>query len=249
VRLTEDVYLVGGGSANGFGLSGELDSHVYVIHGGSELALVDCGMADGDSLDEVLGHMREDGLDPARMRSLFLTHYHMDHAGGSARFREALGLQVCAGADAAPAIRAGDEQATGLDIARRAGFYPEHYRFQSCPVDAELREGDRVHVGDLELRAIETPGHCAGHMCYLLAGRRGSYLFGGDCIFFGGQILLQNIPDCNIQAYARSVLKLRDLDFQAYLPGHLAISLRGGKRHIDTAAQAFERLFLPRNLM
>jgi hypothetical protein len=28
MRLTEDVYLVGGGSANGFGLSGELDSHV-----------------------------------------------------------------------------------------------------------------------------------------------------------------------------------------------------------------------------
>jgi glyoxylase-like metal-dependent hydrolase (beta-lactamase superfamily II) len=249
MRLTEDVYLVGGGSAFGFGLSGELDSHVYVIDGGSELALVDCGMADGASLDEILTNIRADGLDPDRIGRLFVTHYHMDHAGGAARFRDALGLQVGASADAAPAIRAGDAEATGLSIAQRAGFYSTAYHFQACEVDTELRDGDTLTLGEVQLLAVETPGHCDGHMCYLLNGRRRRYLFGGDCVFFGGQILLQNIPDCNIQAYARSVLKLRELDFESYLPGHLAISLRDGKRHIETAAQAFDRLFLPKNLI
>src|SRR5918911_4428055 len=109
MRLTEDVCLVGGGSAFGFGLSGEIDSHVYLIDGGDELALVDCGLADGDSLQEILNHAREDGLDTDRLQYLLLTHYHMDHAGGAARFRETLGLEVCAGAEAALAIRTGDE--------------------------------------------------------------------------------------------------------------------------------------------
>jgi glyoxylase-like metal-dependent hydrolase (beta-lactamase superfamily II) len=249
MRLTEDVYLVGGGSAFGFGLSGELDSHVYVIDGGSELALVDCGLADADSFEEILANVRADGLNPDRIAHLFLTHYHMDHAGGAARFREKLGLRVSASADAAPAIRAGDEEATGLGVARRAGYYPASYRFQACAVDAELREGDTLTLGEVRLGAVETPGHCAGHMCYLLTGRRRGYLFGGDCVFFGGQILLQNIPDCRIQDYAHSVQKLRELDFDSYLPGHLVISLRDGKRHIETAAQAFDRLFLPKNLI
>jgi glyoxylase-like metal-dependent hydrolase (beta-lactamase superfamily II) len=249
VRLTEDVYLVGSGSAFGFGLSGELDSHVYAIDGGGELALVDCGMAAGDSLDEILGNVRTDGLDPNRISRLFLTHYHVDHAGGAARFREALGLEVSASAHAAAAISAGDEHATGLAIAQRAGFYPETYRLLPCPVDVELGDGDVVSVGETAVRAVETPGHCDGHMCYLLNGRRQSYLFGGDCVFFGGQILLQNIPDCNIQAYARSVQKLRELEFESYLPGHLVISLRDGKRHVETAASAFDRLFLPKNLI
>src|SRR5919201_1622058 len=118
MRLTEDVYLVGGGSAFAFGLSGELDSHVYLIDGGEELALVDCGLADGNALDEIMTNVRADGLDPGRISTLLLTHYHMDHAGGAARFQESLGLRVCAAAEAAPALRAGDEEATGLRTAR-----------------------------------------------------------------------------------------------------------------------------------
>ena len=40
MKLTQDLYVVGGGRF-GFGLSGELDCHVYVLDGGSELALID----------------------------------------------------------------------------------------------------------------------------------------------------------------------------------------------------------------
>src|SRR5437667_5317979 len=87
LRLTEDVYLVGGSPSVGFGLSGEIDSHVYCIDGGGELALIDCGMAVGDSLERIFANLREDGLDPARIGSLFVTHYHTDHAGGAANFR------------------------------------------------------------------------------------------------------------------------------------------------------------------
>src|SRR5262245_46504204 len=107
VRITNEVYVVGGGVTNAFGLSEDPDCHVYLIDGGDELALIDCGMADGDSLERILSNVRNDGLDPARITKIIVTHYHIDHAGGAADFRDRLGVDVVAPAGAAPALRTG----------------------------------------------------------------------------------------------------------------------------------------------
>ena len=74
-------------------------------------------------------------------------------------------------------------------------------------------------------------------------------LIGGDLVFWGGTILLQNIHDCRIDAYAQSIVKIAKLDFDALFPGHLQISLRLGKEHIDKAATAFQQLGVPPNLL
>ena len=249
MRLTEDVYLVGGGPSVGFGLSGDIDCHVYCIDGGSELALVDCGMALGSSLDEILANVREDGLDPGKIRTLCLTHYHADHAFGAAAFRQRLGLAVAISHEGAEALRTGDEYWTGFGLAKSVSFYPPELTFPACPVDRALRDGDEVRVGELALTMYETPGHCNGHACYLLQGRRKRYLFTGDCVFFGGEILLQNIPDCSIQRYAASVAKLAPLEYDAFLPGHMALSLRDGTRHVRAAQAAFEKLLPPKQML
>ena len=95
----------------------------------------------------------------------------------------------------------------------------------------------------------ETPGHCDGHLSFLIRGGDRTYLLGADLVFWGGRVLLQNIHDCRIDAYAASVAKAAALDFDALLPGHLQISLRGGKQHVDQAAAAFRQLGVPPNLM
>lgn len=46
MRLTPEVYLVGGGNF-GFNLSDAFDSHVYIVDGGSELAMIDTGTGMG----------------------------------------------------------------------------------------------------------------------------------------------------------------------------------------------------------
>jgi hypothetical protein len=81
-----------------------------------------------------------------------------------------------------------------------------------------------------------------------MTGRDRSYLIGADLVFWGGRILLQNIHDCRIEAYAASVKKMAAREFDALLPGHLQISLRGGKAHLDAAAAAFAQLGVPPNL-
>src|SRR5687768_10082771 len=171
MRITDEVYVVGGGPILAFGLSNAPDCHVYLIDGGDELALVDCGMAAGDSLDRIARNIEAEGLDLSRLRRLILTHYHVDHAGGAARFRERFGLDVLAPAGAAAALRTGDERAVALDVAKRAGFYEPDYRLEPVPIDRELNDGDRVRVGGLELEVYDTPGHCDGHASYRLLGR------------------------------------------------------------------------------
>lgn len=249
MKLTRDVYVVGGGRF-GFGISGPLDCHVYVLDGGNgELALVDPGLGMPGDFDLVLQNMRDDGLDPSRVRKLILTHYHCDHVGAAAEACARLDAEVIASYIAAPVIRTGDEQAVALDVAKAAGFYPPDYHLPPCPVHRELREGDQLQVGQLSLDVWETPGHCDGHLSFHIHGGDRTYLLGADLVFWGGRILLQNIHDCRIDAYASSVAKAAALDFDALLPGHLQISLRGGKQHVDQAAAAFRQLGVPPNLM
>jgi glyoxylase-like metal-dependent hydrolase (beta-lactamase superfamily II) len=249
VRITDEVYVVGGGVTNAFGLSDDPDCHVYLVNGGDEMALIDCGMASGNSLDRILGNVRAESLDPEKITKIVVTHYHMDHAGGAARFHKRLGVEVVAAADAAPALRAGDERAVALDVAKAAGFYAADYRFEPVEVGQEVREGDRIPVGRFELAVVETPGHCDGHVSLLLEGRERRYLFAGDAVFSGGRVVLQNIHDCSIQKSAESIAKLARLEFDALLPGHAAICLENGMRHVAIANAACQSLFVPKNLV
>lgn len=246
MKLTDQVYLVGSGKF-GFELSNDFDCHVFLLDGGSEAALIDAGV--GLEVGTVLENIRATGVAPSRIRKIILTHAHADHMGGAGQLRAALDAQVLAPWEAAPWIRAADEQAVSLELAKRAGYYPEDYRLQGSEVDVELREGDLIPVGDLELRVIETPGHCRGHCSYFVQTPTRTLFFGGDLVFYGGTIILQNIPDCSIQEYANSLFKLEGLGVNALLCGHMTLPLRNGQRHIDLAIQAFKGLMVPKNLL
>ncbi len=247
MRLTRDICLVGGGDT-GFGLSAPLDCHIYVIDGGSEAAIVDAGMGGKyGATDQILSNIQEAGVDLEKIGSLILTHYHADHAGGAADFHKRLGLDVIGSPLTVATLAIGDEEQISLPFAKSSGFYPADYVFEPCPGRGTLTEGASFAVGDLRVTVFETPGHCDGHVSLLVEGGNRRYLIGGDLIFYGGTIVAQNIPDCSIQNYAASTLKMAGVEFDALLPGHLSISLTNGKRHVDQAAAQFRKLMIPRN--
>lgn len=243
MQLTQRVYLVGSGSA-GFGLSHESDCHIYLISAGSELALVDAGT--GPGVAETLANVRAHGFAPEDIHYLFLTHFHADHAGGAAALRRALpDLKVLASHVGADWLRQGDEQAISLDKGKQGGYYAPDYRFEPCPVDVELYDGQRVPVGDLAVEVLDTPGHSKGHVSLLIRAAGLTYLFCGDALFFGGKILLQSIWDCDLQEHLRSIQKLAGLGVDVFLPGHGMFSLRDGQRHVDAAISWIERCLVP----
>lgn len=245
MKLTESVYLVGSG-AQGIGLSDDFDCHIYLIDGGGELAILDAGA--GLDVPRIVDNIASDGLDPSKVRHLVLTHAHGDHAGGAAALRAALGEpRVYIHADCAPFLSQGDEKAINLGEAKRVGIYPPDYRFESCPVDVELREGDEIQIGKFKLTTVETPGHCRGHTSFMMKEGERTFLFGGDVVFFGGTILLQNIWDCDLGAQIDSLKKLRGAGVDVFLPGHLTFSLTNGQRHIDAALKYIDGLLIPPN--
>jgi hydroxyacylglutathione hydrolase len=247
MQLTPNVYVVGGGRL-GFGLSGASDCHVYLLRSGNELALVDTGVGLPGDVDCILANIRADGLDPAHIRALILTHYHTDHVGAAAELKARLGLEIYASPLTALALRTADEHAISLDAAKRAGFYPLDYHLSPCSVDHELNEDDTLQIGDLVLTTYETPGHCDGHLSFRMTGGDRVYLIGGDLIFWGGRISLQTIHDCRIPEHASSIFKIEQLALDAILPGHLQIMLADARSHITQAANAFRALSVPANI-
>jgi glyoxylase-like metal-dependent hydrolase (beta-lactamase superfamily II) len=103
--------------------------------GSGAAVVVDPGPDDEGHLRAVLDVVA--GLD-ARVTSTLLTHGHLDHSEGAARFAALTGAPVRA-----------------LDPAQRLG-------------DEGLAEGDVVGDGGLELRVVATPGHTSDSLSFLL---------------------------------------------------------------------------------
>jgi glyoxylase-like metal-dependent hydrolase (beta-lactamase superfamily II) len=248
LNLAPGLYLVGGGVIGGFGISRAADAHVYALVSDGELALIDCGIGTPESLDATVATIRADGLDPAAMRTIFVTHAHADHAGGAAAYRERFSARVVASTPVADILEAADEERSSLRAAQKIGIVPADFRMTACPVERRVDDGDVVAVGTLSVRAIATPGHAAGHTSWLVETAAGRLLFTGDALFALGRVLLQAVPDCDLAATASSIRTLAALEFDALLPGHGAIVLQGGPDHVAMAVADLDGLRLPRNL-
>ncbi len=245
MRIAERIHIVGSGRM-GFDLTDAFDCHIYLIDGGDEYALIDAGA--GRDVDQVIDRVAEDGLDPSRIRHILLTHAHADHAGGAAALRERLEVTVAASSEAAGMVRSGEEKAISLDVARRAGAYPEDYRFTACEVDHELAEGDSYRVGDLELEVLATPGHSSDQISFVLRQDRNVSILSADTLFEGGRILLQDIWNCSLQDACRSIEKLHELRIDGFYPGHRSFSVQRGLKHVEAAMHNIHQLLPPDQL-
>jgi hydroxyacylglutathione hydrolase len=246
VRLTDRISVVGGG-ATGLGISDTLDPNVYLLTGGDELALVDAGAGRGE--ERILDNVRSLGHEPAQIKHIFLTHSHADHAGGAASLSERLGARVYLSELERVALENADEEALGLPIARRNGYYPEDYRLRTCKVDMALQGDEKLRCGDLELVVIPTPGHSAGSVCFLVQTEEGMALFAGDTVFAGGKISLIVAPGSDLLAMQESMHKLGERGIESLLPGHGIFPIRGGQKHVDRAMAAFDSMVPPGSIL
>lgn len=247
MRLTERIHLIGSGEP-GQHQTDPLDSQVYLVRGEGGLAVIDAGA--GRSVDRILDNAVRDGLDPGRIRWLFLTHAHADHAGGAVAWTDQLaGVEVAVAAEIADWLRRGDEEATSVDVARRAGIYPADYRLRPATIGRELVDGETIELGpDLALSVVATPGHAAGHLSFLLRDGDRRVVFSGDALFPGGRILLQDTWDCDLRSSLRSVERIAALAPDALLAGHLGPVLDDARSHVGRAVDRIRRLLPPQLL-
>ena len=243
--LTDRVAIVASG-VNGFGVTHRSDCHVYLIDGGSEAALIDSGA--GVDTDAVLRRIEGSGVEADRVRRLFVTHAHADHAGGAAGLRERLGAAIGCAPEVAAILRAGDAESASVPVGQRHGSYAPDYEYRATPVDEELADGQRVRVGDVVVEVVATPGHAVGHLCFLVDDGERRDLFTGDTLLFGGRIILQDTWDCDLRAHLDSLRRLGRLRFEGLFPGHRTVSVSDGQRHVAAAIEAIDRGRVPASL-
>jgi glyoxylase-like metal-dependent hydrolase (beta-lactamase superfamily II) len=246
MRLTKHVYLVGSGDS-GFRLSADADCNVYLIASATgELGLIDSGS--GLATDIILKQIIAEGFDPSKIKIIFCTHAHPDHAGGIYELRKLLGCIVALPDAEATGFEAHDEAALGLIEARRAGIYGPEYSFRTCHVDYRVQHKDEFTIGELRITAIHVPSHSVGSTCYLLQeGQQGrKSLFSGDVIFADGRLGLLNCQGSSLENYRKYLSRLRGLGIDALFPGHYRFVLNNGQKDIDKACQILETsLFIP----
>ncbi|CAN5190231.1 MBL fold metallo-hydrolase [soil metagenome] len=189
----------------------------------------------GGSADAILGEIARRGL---TLDQIWITHGHLDHAGGAAELQEKSGAQITGPHP--------DDQFWIEGIPAQGQMYglPEARTFTP---DRWLADGDTVTLGETTWDVIHCPGHTPGHVVFFHRGAGFAQV--GD-VLFQGSIGRTDFPRSDHQALLHSITKkLWALgDGVTFVPGHGPISTFGAERKTNpyVSDQAMQRAPLHR---
>jgi glyoxylase-like metal-dependent hydrolase (beta-lactamase superfamily II) len=197
---------------------------VFALPHPTGVALVECGPASGlDGLQAGLGKL---GYSFRDVTDVLVTHIHLDHAGASGYLAQNYGARIHVHPLGAPHLVNPEKLLSSAS--RIYGDRMDYLWGQVLPVPEErlsvLQDGQVIRIGDLSLRALDTPGHANHHMTYLYDGVCFSGDFGG--VRLGGlkQVRLPLVPpELNLEVWRESLKKLAREQFQYIAPTHFGI--------------------------
>ena len=123
------------------------------------------GRTDTRSADAVIDYVKASGL---AVEWILETHVHADHLSGAHYLKEHLGGRT----------------AIGRDVATVQSTFREVFNIDRLPADGSqfdrlFADDDTISIGELEGRAMHTPGHTPACMTYVI----GDAAFVGDTLF------------------------------------------------------------------
>jgi glyoxylase-like metal-dependent hydrolase (beta-lactamase superfamily II) len=187
----------------------------FLFRRGAATVLIDAGA--GNTMQPTLGKLpaslQAEGIDPADVTHIILTHIHPDHANGLVN-------------DAGEAVYPGaeilvHEQELDFWMAESSGLEPESvkrvrarnkinmkpYHDRICA----MREGDEL----LGCTPLLAPGHSPGHTCWRIGSGRDAFIAWGDLVHFSAiQISHPNAAvkyDLDPDLARRSRLRMLDM--------------------------------------
>lgn len=140
-------------------------SHLVVDDG--HAAFVDTGAAPAHP--RLMHALTELGLAPGQVDYVFLTHVHLDHAGGAGQLMRALPrARAVLHPRGAPHMVDPAKLIAGTVAVYGGAMYRELYG-EIVPVAAErvviANDGDRIVLGSRTFELLDTPGHARHHYC------------------------------------------------------------------------------------
>jgi glyoxylase-like metal-dependent hydrolase (beta-lactamase superfamily II) len=179
-------------------------NNIYILADSKEAVVVDASFM-AEAIVERIEAME------VRVRTILLTHGHIDHIVGAGRLKERTGAEIAIGEKDLWLYEHVEEQG------RLFGFGAERL---PAP-DRFLREGDEVRFGAGVLKILETPGHTPGSVCGLFESEGRPVVLTGDTLLCGS-IGRTDLWGGSAEEIARSIRgKLYSLPAQTrVLPGH-----------------------------
>ena len=123
----------------------------------------------GDDIDQILSVVARHGL---TVKTIVITHAHIDHVGGAARLKAATGAPVYMNEADFPFYDQIEMQALwlGMDPPERAD------------IDVAPHDGDVLHLGAAQFNVLHTPGHTPGSIGLWIPSEK--KLIAGDTLFY-----------------------------------------------------------------
>jgi endoribonuclease LACTB2 len=188
------------------------------IVGGREFVVIDAASPFAEEQAALHAHVDSLIADGDEIKELILTHLHRDHVSGAValqnHLREKFDLRV--------PISAHELTADGL-----RGEIP----VERLIADDEIIE---LKIGDAEtlaLRALHTPGHARGHLCFY--DERRGFLLSGDNVVGTGSVLIAP-PEGGMIAYLNSLERMKNLPGLRFLCGSHGAAIFDARGKIES---------------
>lgn len=193
---------------------GWVSSNMLVFCGRTCSAIVDTGYSLHAA--QTLALVRH-ALGPRALDRIVNSHAHADHMGGNAALKRAYPeVRIAIPAGDALLVAAWDEQALHL--------LPMGQQCDRFSFDTTFRAGDLLTLGDLEWRAIASPGHDMNSL--MLWCERDRILISADALWEDGfGILFPALPPASLNQHAfaaqgATLDAIAALDARLVIPGH-----------------------------
>ena len=184
-----------------------VQENTYVVYDAKDACcIIDPGCYFPEEKKTLEAWLKEHQLVP---NLLLNTHCHLDHVFGNKWVAEQYGIS----------LQIGEKEGWTLSYApefgEKWGLPFENYAGEP----GYLKEGDRVAVGEDELKVLFTPGHSIGHIAFY--NKQQGFVIGGDVLFRMG-IGRTDIPGGDAETLLKSIReKLFSLPDEVIVyPGH-----------------------------
>lgn len=145
----------------------------------------------GGDIDKILAALESNRIET---QAIWITHGHIDHAGGAMDLKDALGVDILGPHQA--------DQALLQNLQVQAHRFGLEGSVRNCVPDRFLSDGDSVSFGEHVFEVLHCPGHAPGHVVFY--NRATKFAHVGD-VLFKGSVGRTDLPGGDHAALIRSI--------------------------------------------